>query len=356
MDERIWGKLPEDLMARVLSYLPISIIFRSALLSKSWKSIISSPFFLKLNSEIPPNSHHPWFLIFLRKVADSCLAYDPSLNKWIDLPFPFIHTRFRPIAAGDGHVCLISKTPSGFSLLVCNPISKSLYKVPTPITLLRYFFLVSGLFLDRTTGFFRLVLVGSEPMSNGSGRFVLRAEVYYSEMELWMRARSFPVDSPVSIYRAISNGILYCILGHFPMSIVAFDVKHRVWFMLEAQLPASLTVMRLMDHDNRLVMIGGVGAKGITQEIGIWQLDDSGRKWKMIGWIGKEMCNLFLRSLTRKFTCFGHGDIIYFTCKRCPCDVMYIISRNCVKFLDPSPRVLDPYYHVTGKFCFEPRL
>ncbi|XXG57353.1 hypothetical protein AAC387_Pa03g4528 [Persea americana] len=356
MDERIWSRLPEDLMAKVVSFLPISMILRSALICKSWNSIISSPLFLKLNSEIPPNSRHPWFLIFLRKSSDYCLAYDPSLNRWIDLPFPFVTSPFRPIAAGDGLVCLISNTPSGLSASVCNPVSKFQYKIPTPTSLLRYFFLVSGLFLDKNSGFFRLVLVGSERMSNGSDQFVLRAEIYYSEMELWFLAISFPVTCPVSPYRAISNGVLYCLLGNFPMSIVALDVESRVWFMLKAQLPPSLTVVRLMDHNDKLVMIGGVGVKGITEEIGIWQLDDSGREWKMIRWIGNEICNLFLRSLTRKFSCIGHGDLIYFTCKRCPFVVMYVISRSCVKFLDLSPRLLDPHYDVTGEFCFEPRL
>ncbi|XP_077232015.1 F-box/kelch-repeat protein At3g61590-like [Tasmannia lanceolata] len=124
------------------------------------------------------------------------------------------------------------------------------------------------------------------------------------------------------------------------MSIAAFNIKTMEWVMLEAPVPPSLTFIRLMDHKGRLMMIGGLGMEGLINEIGIWQLDNSTKNWKRIGWIPKEVCDLFLMSATRSLSCTGHGDLIYFTITGSPFVIMYDLSRKHLKVLDPSPRLL----------------
>ncbi|XP_077232030.1 protein UNUSUAL FLORAL ORGANS-like [Tasmannia lanceolata] len=356
MDERIWNRIPEDMMIRVLSSLPITVILRSTLLSKSFKSIISSSYFLKLNSELSPNTHQPWLLFINRNLADSFLAYDPCLNKWIDLSFRFLQFLVRPITAGDGLICLLYGTQSSFGLCICNPISKSFNIIPLPVIPFCQFYTFSGLFVDRITGIFRLVLFVIRPISVGPEQFLLFTEVYDSQTQLWTLVKRFPVSRPLNPSKTISNGVMYCILKRFPVSIAAFNIQTMEWVMLEAPVPHSVTLVRLMDHNGMLVMIGGFRTELLIDEIGIWELDNSSKNWKRIGWIPKEVCDLFLMSATRSLSCIGHGDLIYFTTMGCPFLIMYDISRKHLKVIDPSPRLSDPQYHGSQGFCFEPRL
>ncbi|XP_077232025.1 F-box/kelch-repeat protein At5g15710-like [Tasmannia lanceolata] len=354
IDERIWSRIPEEMIITVLSSLPLAAIFRATLLSKSFKSTIFSTYFLKLHSELSPDTHQPWFVILSRNLADSFLAYDPCLNKWIDLSFRFLPFPVRPITASDGLICLTYGTESNFRLCVCNPISRSHNIIPKPLIRCKPLYILPGLFVDRINGFFRLVFVLFTRISKRSELLRLFAEVYDSRTQLWYSVKSFPVSSPLSPSETISNGVMYFILDRFPVSMVAFNIKTMKWVMLKAPFPHSLTIVKLMEHKGRLVMIGGLGTEGLIDEIGIWQLDNSSQNWKRIGRIPKEVCDLFL--ISECLACTGHGDLIYFTIKGYPFVVMYDISRKYLKVLDPSPRLLDPQSHESLGFFFEPRL
>ncbi|XP_011626810.1 F-box/kelch-repeat protein At5g15710-like [Amborella trichopoda] len=331
MDNRIWGGLPDDIIFRVLSWLPVSTIVRSELVCKSWKSYINSSQFCSLQSETLSEINQPWI----------CVS------------FQFLPSPWRPIATGDGVLCMLCKAPIGFRLYVCNPISKSFSEISLPSNYFRHFFLVSGLFREKTSGSFMVVLVGSELVSEELGGFVLTAKVYNSEMRLWVQSWSFPVNYPLSPWKAISNGVLYCILDQLSCSIVAFNIRSRHWFTLKAQMPEHLTEVRLMDHKNRLVMIGGLGSHGITKEIGIGKLNNSLMEWEMIGRLPEDFCNFFLRTPSRRVKCVGHGSLIYFASKKFPCIAIYNIAQYCWHWVDSLPFMVDPLYHMFTGFCFE---
>ncbi|GLJ42792.1 hypothetical protein SUGI_0887340 [Cryptomeria japonica] len=283
MDANIWRLLPDHLIERVLPWLPVPSIVRSQLVCKSWNSMINSRLFSHYYSEAYfLVEREPWFLVFPKKHENLGLAYDPLENRWINLPFNFLPTESRAVATAEGLICMIPKANNINSLYICNPFSKSWRVVPRPPGLLKFFFLVAGVVVEKMTRSFKMVLAGSELVSGDIDQFVLTAEVYDSETNCWMRSRSFLVEAPVFPWRAISHGILYCVIGQAPWNIIGFNVHNGSWFRISAPMPALLTSVKLMDHKGRLILIGGIGNSGITTEIGMWELNEASVEWMKI--------------------------------------------------------------------------
>eukprot|EP01018_Ginkgo_biloba_P039692 Gb_04255 [translate_table: standard] len=357
MDENLWSRLPDHVIERVLPWLPVPSILRAQSVCKSWNSMVHSRIFSDLYSETySSQQNEPWFLVFPKSTENVGLAYDPSANKWTSLSFSFLPTESRAVATAGGLICMIPKANNSSALYVCNPISKLWRELPRPPGLFKFFFLVAGLAVDKNSRSFKMVLAGSELVSGETDQFVLTAEVYNSKTQSWVRSRSFLVEAPVYPWRAISHGILYCVIGQAPWNIIGFDVHRGFWFRVRASMPESLTSVKLMDHKGRLVMIGGIGDSGITNEIGMWELDEAGAEWMKVGGIPREFCDEFLKSLLRRFACVGLGDLIYFTSKKCPHMLVYNLSRQVWRWMLCCTELGDPHCHMFNSFCFQPRL
>ncbi|EEF46176.1 F-box only protein 13 [Ricinus communis] len=123
-------ELNQDLLERVLSWLPTSTFFRLRSVCKRWKSVADSTSFKFACSEVP--SRDPWFFMV-----------DPNLNKWtvfdsaerswkkLNHPAFLQHSSSNcdsmPVAASGGLVCF--RKQSG-ALIVCNPVTGSCRGVP----------------------------------------------------------------------------------------------------------------------------------------------------------------------------------------------------------------------------------
>ncbi|KDP33997.1 hypothetical protein JCGZ_07568 [Jatropha curcas] len=122
-------ELNQDLLERVLSWLPTSTFFRLRSVCKRWKSVADSASFKLACSQIP--SRDPWFFMV-----------DPNLNKWtifdsaerswkkLDHP-PLLRQTSAcdslPVAASGGLVCFRSESGD---LVVSNPVTGSCRKLP----------------------------------------------------------------------------------------------------------------------------------------------------------------------------------------------------------------------------------
>lgn len=357
IDENIWRLLPDHLIERILPWLPVPSILRAQLVCKSWNSMMSSKIFSDLYSEACNSiKQEPWFLVFPKNNEKVGLAYDPLENKWLSLSFSFLPTESRAVATAEGLICMIPKANYNNTLYICNPISKLWRELPRPPGLFKFFYLVAGLLVEKNTRSFKMVFSGSELVSGETDQFVLTAEVYDSKAHSWMRSRSFLVEAPVHPWKAVSHGVLYCVIGQAPWKIIGFDIHCLSWFRIRAPMPAPLTSLKLMDHKGRLIMIGGIGDSEITMEIGMWELNEVGTEWEKIGGIPREFCDEFLKSLSRRFACVGHGNLIYFTSKKCPHMLIYDLSRQIWHWMLCCPELSDPHYHIFNGFCFQPRL
>lgn len=78
--------LPDDLLARILAYLPIASIFRGGCVCKRWNGIVSSKRFLWNFSHAI--ARKPWYSMFTSSEDGVRYANDPALRKWYGLDLP----------------------------------------------------------------------------------------------------------------------------------------------------------------------------------------------------------------------------------------------------------------------------
>ncbi|XP_015972160.1 F-box only protein 13 [Arachis duranensis] len=122
-------ELNEDLLERILSWLPTSAFFRLNSVSKRWKSAANSASFKLACSQIP--SRDPWFLMVAPNLKQS-VVFNSAENSWKRLNYP-CHLRedsdqgCMPVAASGGLVCY--RKSSG-NFIVCNPVTGSCSKLP----------------------------------------------------------------------------------------------------------------------------------------------------------------------------------------------------------------------------------
>ncbi|GLT74194.1 hypothetical protein SLA2020_460060 [Shorea laevis] len=122
-------ELHEDILERVLSWLPTSTFFRLSSVCKRWKSVASSTSFKLACSEIP--SRDPWFFM-VNNCLNQSVVFDSSDISWKKLNHPaFLMEDFNidsmPVAACGGLVCF--KNFSG-NFIVCNPVTGSCRELP----------------------------------------------------------------------------------------------------------------------------------------------------------------------------------------------------------------------------------
>ncbi|KAJ7958439.1 F-box only protein [Quillaja saponaria] len=121
--------LNQDLLERVLSWLPTSTFFRITSVCKRWKSIEASESFKLACSHIP--SRDPWFFMVAPDLNQS-IVFDSAKKTWKRLNRPdFLQKDYNqdcmPVAASGGLICY--RKLSG-NLFVCNPVTGSCSELP----------------------------------------------------------------------------------------------------------------------------------------------------------------------------------------------------------------------------------
>lgn len=134
-------ELNQDLLERVLSWLPTSSFFRLSSVCKRWKSVADLATFRLACSEVP--SREPWFYMVGSQPPHFShrrpVVYDSSEGNWKELGYPsFLQSEmenedsccnFVPVAASGGLLCFHSES-DGF--VVSNPVTGLYRRVPSP--------------------------------------------------------------------------------------------------------------------------------------------------------------------------------------------------------------------------------
>ncbi|XP_021894422.1 F-box only protein 13 [Carica papaya] len=121
-------ELNEDLLEKVLSWLPTSTFFRLSSVCKRWKSVAASKSFKLACSHIP--SRDPWFFMVDPHLNQS-IIFDSAEKNWKKLNHPSTlhHYQSMPVAASGGLVCY--RTITG-NFLVSNPVTQACRQLPSP--------------------------------------------------------------------------------------------------------------------------------------------------------------------------------------------------------------------------------
>jgi hypothetical protein len=160
MRANIWSNLPEHLVERILTRLPVACFFRFRSVCKGWYNLIHSSTFLQAYSESP--AQEPWFLMFTDDHYRDGSTFDPSLNKWHHIPLPSLPQKetFFPAAAAGGLVCFGCYADGWKTFVVCNPLTKACRQLP-PMLNPPFRLYTVGMVVDRDTKSYKVLVAGN---------------------------------------------------------------------------------------------------------------------------------------------------------------------------------------------------
>lgn len=357
--------LPDDLLERILSFLPIASIFRAGSVCKRWHEIVSSKsFLLNFSSAL---SQKPWYFMFTSSDEPVGFAYDPMLRKWYCIELPCIETSNWFITSSRGLVCFMDNN-SRSELYVCNPISKSYRKLEEPSGLKYSDYSALALTVDRISHAYTISIVKSKQVPGNFFQWDISAHIYDSETMMWVTSFTETLlgwrggDESV-----ICDGVLYFLI--YSTGSGMLENRHRlITYNLSSRssqalmkrnfiaVPCSLTCGRLMNLKEKLVMVGGIGKQDrpdIIKGIGIWVLN--GKEWQEVSRMPHKFFQGF-GEFDDVFASSGTDDLIYIQSYGAPHLLVFDIHQKQWKWSQKCPVMKRfPLQLFTG-FCFEPRL
>lgn len=303
-------KLPDHLIESVLARLPVQSVFRFRSVCRAWNALLHSATFLKAYLEAGAiRRQNVWFLVVtanLGRYGHRILAtYDPQCNNWhrIPLPAPLCNLNPYPTAADGGLVCYFVYENLQRTLYVCNPLTKSLRKLPLVLKTSSHISVLRMVMEDRATSSYKVFVAGMVPGENGNDS--LSMEVYDSESDSWSTSGIIPARFPKR-RPAYGDGVLYLRCSDQRSLLLAYDLKAGVWAKLHAPLPHTLGVEELVHYQGHVLLVGVLGENYKIESVCIWELvraSPGNVAWKQVDAMPREM---FL-----EFVC----DREYFECR-----------------------------------------
>ncbi|KAI8022572.1 F-box/kelch-repeat protein [Camellia lanceoleosa] len=357
--------LPDDLLERILAYLPIASIFRAGCVCKRWSEIISSRRFLWNRSHV--SSQKPWYFMFTSSDEPIGYACDPILRKWYSIELPRIQTSSWFIASSRGLVCFMDND-SRSELHICNPITKCCKRLEDPPGLKFSEYSALAISVNSMSHNYNVSVVKSKQVPGNFFQWDLSIHVYDSETMTW----GTPLKEVLAGWRGgnesmICDGVLYFLIystgGGAPENrhgLIAYNLSNQSTHGLLAQnsipVPCSLTCGRLMNLNEKLAMVGGIGKQDrpdIIKGIGIWVLN--GKEWQEIARMPHKFFQGF-GEFDEVFASSGANELVYIQSYGAPALLMFDMSQKQWKWSQKCPVTKKfPLQLFTG-FCFEPRL
>ncbi|KAJ8900605.1 hypothetical protein K2173_025382 [Erythroxylum novogranatense] len=357
--------LPDDLLERILAYLPVASIFRAGSVCKRWHEIIVSKRFLWNFARVL--SQKPWYFMFTSSDEPAGYAYDPILRKWHSIDLPCIRTSNWFIASSFGLVCFMDND-SRSELYVCNPITKCYRQLQEPPGLKFSDYSALAISSNGASRGYSISIVKSKQVPGNFFQWDLSIHTYDSESREWVASWTEVLtgwrggDESV-----ICDGVLYFLIysmgGSAPENrhgLISYNLSGRSSNVLLIKsfipVPCSLTCGRLMNLKEKLVMVGGIGKPDrpdIIKGIGIWILN--GKEWDEVARMPHKFFQGF-GEFDDVFASSGTDDLIYIQSYGAPSLLVFDMNQKQWKWSQKCPVTKRfPLQLFTG-FCFEPRL
>ncbi|KAL2928690.1 F-box protein CPR1 [Bienertia sinuspersici] len=230
--------LPTPLISEILSRLPVISLLRFRCISRSWRTLIDSPNFIKLHLENSKKNTTNHSIIFR-----DCYLYSaefPALNRAIVINHPLKcdHYGTEIVGSCNGLLCLSNGEEDGLNgTIIYNPATKKHRQLPvSPIEfpddiLPSVERLIYGFGYDKVHDDYKLVRVIQFYCGNPDF-FDSEVKVYSLKANCWRRIKDFPREYYLSYKRAWGvyvNGCLHWVVSKNPESdgskyIMAFDL------------------------------------------------------------------------------------------------------------------------------------
>ncbi|WOL02153.1 hypothetical protein Cni_G10872 [Canna indica] len=358
--------LPDDLLEKVLSFLPIASIIRSSSVCKRWYEAVHSGRY----SWTKMSPQKPWYFMFTcSDEAVSGFVYDPSLRKWYGFEFPCIEKSNWLTAASCGLVCLMDSEDRS-RIIVCNPITRDWKRLRDAPGGRSPDYSALAMSVDRRTHGYTVVVAKCKQVPQDYYQWDFSIHVYESATRSWVT----PFSEVLVGWRGgdecvICNGVLYYLIYSTGVlrnveprhCLVMYDLSARPssrtsLLQMAIPVPCSLTCGRLMNLGEKLVMVGGIGKHdrpGIIKGIGIWELEKN--EWREVTRMPHKLFQGF-GEFDDVFASSGADNLVYIQSFGSPALLTFDMSQKLWKWSAKSPVTKRfPLQLFTG-FCFEPRL
>jgi hypothetical protein len=358
MDTRIWSKLPQTLIDRVLAFLPPPAFFRARCVCKRWYGLLFSNNFLELYIQISPRRH--WFLFFKHKslksyiyrnnnstsdsggktmTANICEGYlfDPYDIAWYRISFSLVPSGFSPAAASGGLICWVSDEAGAKSIILCNPLSGSLSQLPP--TLRPRLFPSIGLKVGPSS--IDVAVAGDDLISPyavknlSTESFHIDVGGFYS---LWGTTSSLPrLCSLESGQMVCVDDRFYC-MNYNPFSVLAYEIAANSWCKIQAPMRRFLRSPRLVESMGKLILVAAVEKSklNVPKSLRLWRLQPCGTTWIEIERMPQQLYLQFAElGGGHGFDCVGHGEFIAIIIRGSIKVLLFDILRKMWQWIPP---------------------
>ncbi|XP_074573377.1 F-box/kelch-repeat protein At3g61590-like [Curcuma longa] len=276
--------LPDELLQKVLSLLPIANIIKLGIVCKRWYEVVySRP---SLWTMMAPQK--PWF--FLCCFNDCPLpgrVYEPSLLQWHNFGFPGLEKSVWRASSSYGLVCLMNCKDKS-RLLVCNPITRDWKWLPPVPGGSSRDYNALALSFDRRTRGYTVVFAKCDRahMPSNYHRWHFSVRVYESTTQSW----ATPFAGDLGWWEGgdegvVCDGVLYYLIHQMREQrphLVAFDLAKPQYSTMQSLIRAAIpapcpprTFARLINLEDKLIMVGArVWGHGLIDELTIRELKD----------------------------------------------------------------------------------
>lgn len=334
--------LPDDLLERILAYLPVASLFRVGCVCKRWNEIVKSK-----RLKILPQK--PWYFMFTSSDEPTGYTYDPVLRKWYGFELPRIETPNWFIASSYGLICFMDND-SRSHLFICNTITRVWKKLEEPPGFKYSDYSALAISVNRISHSYTVTIVKSKQVPGNFIQWDLSIHVYDSETMTWVTS----VTEVLTGWRGgdesvICDGVLYFLIYStgggmgWPdrHGLIMYDLSsrssHGMLMKTLIPVPCSLTCGRLMNLKEKLVMVGGLGKQDrpdIIKGIGIWVLH--GKEWREVSRMPHKYFQGF-GEFDDVFASSGTDDLIYIQSYGAPALLVFDMNQKLWKWSQKCP-------------------
>ncbi|KAK3131030.1 hypothetical protein QOZ80_6BG0501140 [Eleusine coracana subsp. coracana] len=343
LDPRVWRRLPQPLVDRVLACLPTPSFLRLRAACRRFYSLLfSSPF---LHSHLLLSPHLPFFA-FAVPSSGHLLLLDPTAataqqhrsSSWSRLPLPLPlpppgaaaaagHATFSPAAASAGLLAFLSDASGHKTLLLVNPITRLL--APLPICPNARLSPTVGLAAGPTS--FIAVVAGDDLVSPFAVKNI-SADTFVADAAsappsgFWAPSSLLPRLSSLDprAGMAFASGRFYC-MSSSPFAVLVFDVATNAWTKVQPPMRRFLRSPALVElgggrqSEVRVGMVAAVEKSrlSVPRSVRVWALrsgapsSSGGGAWTEVARMPPDVHEQFAAAEGgRGFECAAHGDFV----------------------------------------------
>jgi hypothetical protein len=356
--------VPDDILERIFTFLPIASMIRATSVCKRWFNIIYSSRLLWTHM-LP---QRPWYFMFTSNETAAGYAFDPILRKWYDLELPCIDKSSCFVSSSCGLVCFMD-TDNRNIISVSNPIRKDCKRLlePPGVTLPDYSTI--AIKVDRLSQNYTITVAKSKQIPGDFIRWDFSLYKYDSWTGTWVAAANEVFigwrggDDSV-----ICNGVLYClihstgVLGNVNPrhGLIMYDLvagaSNTSLMQTSIPVPFSLTCGRLINLKEKLVLVGGIAKHNrpdIIKGIGIWELHE--KQWHELARMPHKFFQGF-GEFDDVFASSGTDDLVYIQSYGATALLVFDMTQKQWRWSVKCPVSKRFPLQVFTGFCFEPRL